>query len=111
MRMKPELKTDTARRQIMKAQRSRPPEVLRWSGLTVLLCLGVPRQSWAATSWAKLVDAAPGGVENMLLLSDGTVMAHNLDTSNWFRLIPDTTGSYVNGTWTNMASMHDTRVW
>ena len=41
----------------------------------------------------------------MLLLTDGSVMAHVLASSNWYRLIPDTTGSYANGTWKQTASM------
>ncbi|MES1206226.1 MAG: hypothetical protein ABUS79_09845 [Pseudomonadota bacterium] len=35
----------------------------------------------------------------MLLLTDGTVIAHQLDGSNWYRLSPTSSGSYANGTW------------
>jgi hypothetical protein len=45
----------------------------------------------------------------MLVLTDGTVMVQKLSngygTSNWWRLKPDATGSYVNGTWSQVASM------
>lgn len=47
----------------------------------------------------------------MLLLNDGTVMAHNGQGSAWYRLTPDSSGSYVNGTWTTLAAMHDTRLY
>jgi len=47
----------------------------------------------------------------MLLLSDGTVMAQNFGGSAWYRLTPDAHGHYVHGTWTTLASMHDTRLY
>ncbi len=40
-----------------------------------------------------------------LLLTDGTVMVQAQESSAWFRLTPDKTGNYVNGTWTQLASM------
>jgi hypothetical protein len=39
----------------------------------------------------------------MLLLTDGTVMAQAICTNKWWRLTPDASGSYVNGTWTPLA--------
>jgi len=49
----------------------------------------------------------------MLLLTDGTVMAQTAGngTNTWFKLTPDSHGSYVNGTWSALASMHDTRLY
>jgi hypothetical protein len=42
----------------------------------------------------------------MILLSDGTVMAQQGGTSKaWYRLTPDLSGSYANGTWSQMPSM------
>jgi hypothetical protein len=32
-------------------------------------------------------------------------------SSNWYRLTPDIHGSYVNGTWTTLAAMHDARLY
>jgi hypothetical protein len=40
----------------------------------------------------------------MLLLTDGTVMCQNGDTNQWWKLTPDNTGSYVNGTWSALAN-------
>jgi hypothetical protein len=40
----------------------------------------------------------------MLLLTDGTVMCQNSDTNQWWKLTPDNTGSYVNGTWSALAN-------
>src|SRR5262249_34903004 len=42
-----------------------------------------------------------------LLLTDGTVMAQNALASDWWKLTPDATGSYLNGTWTQLASLPD----
>ncbi|MFI5148818.1 MAG: T9SS type A sorting domain-containing protein [Bacteroidia bacterium] len=63
------------------------------------------------------VDTAGGG---MLLLSDGTVVAKTFTASSglygsvgdiWNRLTPDSTGSYVNGTWSHIAPMNSTRLY
>jgi hypothetical protein len=63
-------------------------------------------------TWGQLTHAAPGGVGTMLLLPDGTVMAQiNGTSADWARLTPDSTGSYQNGAWTRLASMHDTRLY
>lgn len=40
-----------------------------------------------------------------LLLTDGTVMVQGSGGSNWYRLTPDNTGSYLNGTWSQLASL------
>ena len=45
----------------------------------------------------------------MLLESDGTVLVHDEPaagaTAQWWRLTPDSQGSYINGTWKQIASM------
>jgi hypothetical protein len=41
----------------------------------------------------------------MLLLTDGSVIAHESDSPNWHRLTPNATGSYTNGTWTLLPPM------
>src|SRR5215813_12378551 len=49
-----------------------------------------------------------------LMLTDGTVIAHPtpewLPGNRWFRLTPDQFGDYVNGTWTQIASSTDSRM-
>jgi hypothetical protein len=44
-------------------------------------------------------------LSNPLLLTDGTVIAHVSCTGTWWKLTPDNTGSYVNGTWSQIASL------
>jgi hypothetical protein len=40
-----------------------------------------------------------------LLLTDGGVMVEGTFSGNWYRLIPDNAGSYVNGTWSQLAPL------
>ena len=58
-------------------------------------------------SWVPLVNQpnANLALNNPLLLTDGTVIAHAYCSRSWYRLIPDPFGSYVNGTWKRIASM------
>ena len=58
-----------------------------------------------AQSWTRLPNAPGSGVNTSLLLTDGTVMAHTANTGTWWRLTPDINGSYINGTWSQLASM------
>lgn len=61
-----------------------------------------------AQLWSNLANAPTGGPYNFgnpLLLTDGTVIVHRTDTSDWYKLTPDISGSYVNGTWSQIASM------
>jgi hypothetical protein len=51
------------------------------------------------------VNNVPANIDTMLLLTDGSIMCHVLASSNWYRLIPDKSGSYSNGNWVKTASM------
>jgi hypothetical protein len=63
-------------------------------------------QSWAALDHQPCSAGQPCFLPGTaLLLTDGTVLAQNNGGSDWFRLSPDNTGSYVNGTWTQVASL------
>ena len=56
-------------------------------------------------TWTTLTNSPGVAVQNPLLMTDGTVIATSACTGNWYKLTPDNTGSYVNGTWTQIASM------
>jgi hypothetical protein len=60
-----------------------------------------------AGGWTPVTNKAPwtNGADTELLMTDGTVIVHDYCTSNWYALAPDSTGSYINGTWTKTASM------
>jgi hypothetical protein len=71
------------------------------------------RNAPGSASWNPLTNLPPGGsVINLLLLSDGTVLAQSGDDALfWFKLTPDAHGSYVNGTWTTTAPMSFPRLY
>jgi len=59
----------------------------------------------AAQSWQPVTNQAPFGASTALLLTDGTVMVQRVESPQWFQLTPDAFGSYVNGTWSPLASL------
>lgn len=68
--------------------------------------------TWQPLNHALCTDGQPCILaDTPLLLTDGTVMvqakerAHASCGSQWFRLSPDISGSYVNGTWSQLASL------
>ena len=63
------------------------------------------QESAATATWENLKNKPTFAVDTSLLLTDGTVMVHQYSSSNWWRLTPDSTGSYINGTWSELASM------
>jgi hypothetical protein len=64
----------------------------------------------AGTPWQTLINQPPFFPGSMLLLTDGTVMVQDESSStnggsDWWKLTPDINGSYLNGTWSQIASM------
>src|SRR5712691_8864888 len=61
----------------------------------------------SAQVWQPLNNPASFSAGTMLLLTDGTVLVHSeqSNSSQWYKLTPDANGSYVNGTWKQIASM------
>jgi hypothetical protein len=58
-----------------------------------------------AQTLTNLTHPAPDGAEVELLLTDGTVLVQGYQGQDWYKLTPDINGSYVNGTWTQVASL------
>ena len=56
-------------------------------------------------TWQTATPALVGLLNNPLLLTDGTVIALEQGTSNWYKLTPDALGNYATGTWSQIASM------
>ena len=84
--------------------------------LLLILVTLMGKQSNSQGVWQPVASLAPhlnAGV--MLLLSDGSVIAVGDSVpywgKNWDRLTPDSLGSYVNGTWSSIADMHDVRLY
>lgn len=102
----------------MNVQSAKWREGRKWAGMLAMglaIVLAADRAG-ADGNWLTLANRATAAVGNMILLPDGTVLCANNpdgDSSNfgfvWYRLTPDANGHYVNGTWSNIAPMHDTR--
>jgi len=74
---------------------------------------GVRANIVAASPWTPLTNPPPFGTPGtMLLESDGTVLVHDEPDNNvtggsneWWKLTPAPDGSYIDGTWSQIASM------
>jgi len=83
---------------------------IRFCFLTIALTVVITaKQAAAGGTWAPLLNGPPVGVNNCLLLSDGTVLAMN-GAGQCCKLTPDSHGSYINGTWTTLATMNSSRL-
>lgn len=76
----------------------------RFSLALVVLLFVSPCISPAQTI-QNLVNQPPAGAQTLFLLTDGTVLAQGYAQRTWYKLTPDITGSYVNGTWSRVADM------
>jgi hypothetical protein len=82
-------------------------KVLRALGIALLALpvwngIAVAQQPFTAGRWTTLKNAPPTGVGHIQLLTDGSVLAINTTcgaSGPWYRLVPDSTGSYINGKW------------
>ena len=63
--------------------------------------------SMSAQTWTPIANTPPFTPSQLWLLTDGRVLVQDYPgnaTGNWWTLTPDINGSYVNGTWTQVAS-------
>ena len=66
-----------------------------------------------AGTWAPLQTQPSFNASTMLLLTDGTIMCHELDTNHWHLLSPNGSGSasfdqaYIQGSWSNLHDLND----
>lgn len=57
-------------------------------------------------AWTAVTQAPnSASLSNPLLLTDGTVLVHDANSPNWYKLTPDGTGNYAHGTWSQIASL------
>ena len=52
-----------------------------------------------------LTNQPPDGAGIGFLMTDGTTIFQGNNQSDWWKLTPDIKGSYVNGTWSQVASL------
>lgn len=64
-----------------------------------------PVKQTAGGVWSLVTAAPTRGLCNPLLLTDGTVMMHNCNAPEWYKLTPDAKGDYADGTWSQLASL------
>ena len=87
---------------------------MKYSGKSLALAASAAafQLCFAAGSWQPLAHQPSFNACTAELLTDGRVLvqAYNNSTANWV-LTPDANGSYVNGTWSQVASMHVTRLY
>lgn len=76
--------------------------------LSLLLSLLVGKTA-ASGTWTSLASAPPTGVNSALVLSDGTILTDD-GSGDVDRLTPDIHGSYINGTWTRLTPMLNSRL-
>ena len=72
---------------------------------TLLIAFGAQ----AGGTWSPVLPSPPTGVNNCILLSDGTVLGMD-GSGDCCRLTPDIHGSYLNGTWSQLAAMNNGRL-
>ncbi len=58
-----------------------------------------------AQTLTQLTHQPPNGAGIGFLLTDGTVMFQGNNLNDWWKLTPDINGSYVHGTWTQLANL------
>lgn len=64
-----------------------------------------------AGTWKPLTNQPTFPASTMLLLTDGAVMCQEAGGKNWWRLTPDQHGNYLNGTWSPLGAMANTRLY
>jgi hypothetical protein len=81
-------------------------KTLRSFGLMGLIFLFSLAGIANAQHWTPIKNKAPfASPSTALLLTDGTIMVQDGDASDWWRLTPDEKANYINGTWTQLASL------
>lgn len=73
--------------------------------LSVLILLFTLTSAALAQKLTQLVNPAPDGAIVEYLLTDGTIVVQGGQCSDYWKLTPDISGSYIKGTWTQIASL------
>jgi hypothetical protein len=78
--------------------------------MLVLITLATYANAQTGGTWTPLTNAFKGGYPDAaLLLTDGTVLVHDgYSLRDWYKLTPDAFGSYINGQWSQVASIPNT---
>jgi hypothetical protein len=79
-------------------------EMSRTLGIAFGVLLGLASVGFSQT-WTPLRNQPSFAANDALLLTDGRVIVQDTNASDWWTLTPDDNGSYVNGTWKQVASL------
>lgn len=77
----------------------------RSSAMAALMMAAALPCSAGAQTLTNLKNQPPDGAVFTMLMTDGTVIAQGGGDTDFWKLTPDNTGSYVNGTWKQIASL------
>ncbi len=89
-------------------------KVFRTLGIAVLALLvcgsiAIAQEPFTPGTWTAITNAPPSAVAHPMLLSDGSVLINSFyfetHADPWYRLVPDSTGSYLNGTWVDAGTL------
>jgi len=89
-------------------------KVFRTFGIALLALLAwssiaSAQEPFTAGTWTPTKNAPSSAVAHALLLNDGSVLVNSMFFENhadpWYRLVPDKTGSYINGTWSSAGTL------
>ncbi len=74
--------------------------------LSLFAAVGLSALALAQT-WTPVTNQLSNSiaVRAPILMLDGTVLIHDADATDWWKLTPDSKGNYVSGTWTQIASL------
>jgi hypothetical protein len=79
------------------------------SALLICASIAVAQAPFTKGTWTAVTNAPPSAVAHAMLLSDGSVLINSFyfetHADVWYRLIPDSTGSYINGTWVDAGTL------
>lgn len=90
------------------ARASLPSKSVVSTGRSVLITAVFLLAVWGRTmaqTLKSLTHQPPDGIQVTFQMTDGTVLAQGRGSADWWKLTPDNTGSYVNGTWTQVAGL------
>jgi len=77
--------------------------------LALWSAIATAQTPFTAGTWTAVTNPAPANTAHMLLLTDGSVLVNSIffesHSDTWYRLVPDNTGSYINGTWSDAGAL------
>ncbi len=77
--------------------------------LFVLMAAAAPAAR--ANGWQPLTNQPPATASTLFLMMDGRVLMNDYFSAHWWVLTPDASGSYLNGTWSQVHDSHDDRLY